>query len=311
MSSFDINKNLLLSKIALRNLHYIYRLFGNYHQYYLQCHLYLMNKLTLSDTTVKCFQIKFTEQCSMKLLQRALKVVPIYQNTTKTEENNWIEFEKQIDQDDVRLFLYLKTIAKFIKEEKEKEMFKLLSPLLVLHVALLIRLSLIDRHLPSNFPTVKFSPMLSKLIVQFQQNLALCLSSYSSSLSWSKIVDIFDGRLFAFTLYQLNQSSSKIYFDSNTIDIVKESLTLLKLSNSEDIFCNIIEQLIQSKHIIYTSTSSEKEPVLVKRQKISRISNPFIDTFLKPILSTNNELTFDFVNPEDSHLSRYEGTRFF
>jgi len=134
------------------------------------------------------------------------------------------------------------------------------------------------------------------------------LSSSSSSSSWSKIVDIFDGRLFAFTLYQL---SSKIYFDSNTIDIVKECLTLLKISNNEDIFLNIVEQLIQAKHIIFSPLLSAKESVLVKQKNIARISNPFIDNFLKPILSMNDQLTFDFVNPEASHLSRYEGTSFF
>jgi hypothetical protein len=314
MSSFDICKDPLLSKDALTKLLYIYRLFGNYHQYYLQCQSYLMNKLTLTDTIVKCFQVKFSGKCSMKVLREAVRIVSIYQNNTKTEENDWIEFEKKIyketNQDDVRLFFYLKTIAEFIEEEEEKDMFKLLSPLLVLHVALLIRLSLVDRHLPSNFPSIKFSPMFSKLIVQFQQRLGLCLSSYSSSLSWSKIVDIFDGRLFAFTLYQLNQSSSKIYFDSNTIDIVKECLTLLRLPNNKDIFCDIVKQLIQLEHIIFSSSSSEQEPVLVKQQKIIKISNPFIDTFLKPILATNDEPTFNFVSSEDSHLARYEGMSF-
>jgi len=183
MSNFDICKTSLLSENSLTELLFIYRLFGNYHQYYLQCHLYLMNKLILTNTTVKCFQVKFLQQCSRKFLEKRVRLVPIYQNTTKTEENDWIEFEKklckEIDQDDVRLFLYLKTIVKFLEEEKEKHIVQLLSPLLVLHVALLIRLSLIDRHLPSNFPSIKYSSLFSELIIQFQQRLALCLRGCS------------------------------------------------------------------------------------------------------------------------------------
>jgi hypothetical protein len=183
----------------------------------------------------------------------------------------------------------------------------LLSPLLVLHVSLLIRLSLIDRHLPLIFSSVKFSTKFSELIIQFQQRLTLCLSSYSSSLSWSKVADLFDGRLFAFTLYRLNQSSSKMCFDSETYDIVKECLTFLKLPSSEKIFPDILKELIKSNNIIFSSSSPKKQSILIKQQKLTRISNPFVDTYLKPILSLNNELTFDFVNPDDSPSNRYEG----
>ncbi len=314
MSTFNICKVSLLSENALTKLLYIYRLFGNYHQYNFQCHLYLMNKLTLTDTIVKCFEVKFMSKCSKTLLQKTIGLVPIYRNKNVTEEDKWIEFEKKICEetglDDARLFLYMKTIAEFIEAEKKTDIFKSFSPLLVLHVALLIRLSLVDRHLPLNFPAIEFNPIFSELLIQFQQRLALNIFSYSSSSSWSKIVDIFDGRLFAFTLYQLNQSSSKIFFDSTTIDIVEKCLILLKLSNQETIFRDIVKELIQSKHLIFSTSSADKEVVLVKQQKMTRISNPFIDTFLKPVLSTNNQLNFDFVNPEDNHLSRYEGRSF-
>ena len=303
MSSFDINKDPILSKTSLTKLLYIYRLFGNYHQYHLQCHLYLMNKLTLMDTVVKCFQIEFKGQCGKKLLQNAVRILPSYQN--KDDEDDWDEFEKkisnEINQNDVRIFIYIKTIMNFMG--KEQDLFNHLSPLLILHVALLIRLSLIDRHLPSNFPSIQFSSKFSELIIQFQQRLSLCLSSYSSSLSWDKIADIFDGRLFAFTLYKLNQSSSKICFDSNTTDIVKSCLNVLKFSTNENLFHDIIQQLIQSKHVIISSSSSKKESGLIKQQKITRISNLFIDTYLELILSR-----FEFINPEDHHSTRYEGT---
>jgi hypothetical protein len=115
MSSFDISNDPLLSENALTNLVYIYRLFGNYHQYHFECRLYLMNKLTLTDTTVKCFKVEFKGNCSMKKLQQAVRILTSYQNIKTIKENDWIELEKNIwketNQDDVRIFLYLKTIT--------------------------------------------------------------------------------------------------------------------------------------------------------------------------------------------------------
>ncbi|CAF4396193.1 unnamed protein product, partial [Rotaria sordida] len=78
-------------------------------------------------------------------------------------------------------------------QSNSKSLFNSISQLLVLHVALLIRLSLIDRHLPSKFPSITFSSIFSQLINQFQECLTSCICSYSSLLSYSKIVDIFDG----------------------------------------------------------------------------------------------------------------------
>jgi hypothetical protein len=121
MSSFDLMKDPILSKHALTKLLYIYRLFGNYHQYYLQCHLYLMNKLTLTDTIVKCFRVQFTEKCPTKLLGMAVRILPTYQHTNIIKDNDWIEIEKKIDneinQNDVRLFIYIKTIMNFVENK--------------------------------------------------------------------------------------------------------------------------------------------------------------------------------------------------
>ena len=305
MSSFDLREPVLLSEDCLQRLRYVYRLFGNYHQYYLQCHLYLMNKLILTDTTVQCFHVKFKRQCPMTLFRKVIEAASISRrNTEKDEWDNMIE--KEISQEDVRLFLYLKTIV----QSNQKDMSELLSPLLILHVALLIRLSLIDRHLPSDCPSIEFSPKLSKLIHEFQERLAYNLSSNSSASSWLKIGDIFDGRLFAFTLYQLHQSSSKIYFDADTMDIIRESFNLLKISNNENRLGYCVEQLIRTEDVIILPTRTVIDLRSLNTQKIARISNPFIDTLLKPILSIDHKRTFDFVNPEDNHLSRYEG-RFF
>ncbi len=74
-----------------------------------------MNKLTLTDTTVKCFKVEFKGNCSMKKLQQAVRILTSYQNIKTIKENDWIELEKNIwketNQDDVRIFLYLKTIT--------------------------------------------------------------------------------------------------------------------------------------------------------------------------------------------------------
>ena len=148
---------------------------------------------------------------------------------------------------------------------------------------------------------------MSELIGLFQQNLAFCLSSCSSSLSYSKIADSFDGRLFAFAIYQLSQSSSKIRFDSNTIDITTPCLILLKLPTNENLFHDVVKQLIQSKHIIISSVTFEKHLTIDSKQKITKISNRFLDIYLKPILSTNTSETFTFVNPEESYSIRYDG----
>ncbi|CAF5033149.1 unnamed protein product, partial [Rotaria sp. Silwood1] len=298
MSSFDINKDHLLSSVALKNLLYIYRLFGNYHQYYHESNLYLMNKLILTDTMVKCFRIEFKEKISMILLVKKIRILSSYHIISMSENNDSIEFEKKIyeltNQHDVRLFLYLKAIMNITKTKNDQSnsesLFNIISQLLVLHIALLIRLSLVDRHLPTKFPSITFSSIFSQLINQFQEDLTSCLYLYSSLLSYSKVVDIFDGRLFAFTLYQLKQSSSKMKFDLNTMDIVKQ-----------------LEQLIQSKHIIFSTSISDRQLVSNEKQKIIKISNSFIDNYLKPIFSTNNQWTFDIIDPDDNSSARYEG----
>jgi hypothetical protein len=314
ISSFDIEKDKFLSKNALEKLVRIYRLFGNYHQYVHECHLYLMNKLNLTDISVQCFQIQFKQKCPLKSLMEMVKIVfadSSVMNITKRDGNELENFCYDIGQNDVRLFLYLKTIAEFIPEEKEKDLFNLLSPVFVLHVALLIRLSLADRHLPLVFPSITFSSMFSELIVQFQNRLASNLTTYSSSLSWTKIADLFDGRLFAFTIYHIHQSSSSIRLDSTTLDIVKQSLIVLNRQPSENIFGDVIKQMIETKDIIFPSSSTEEQYTMVneerKRQKIARISNAFIDTYLQPILPSNKELSFDLVDPDDTLTVRYEG----
>jgi hypothetical protein len=51
------------------------------------------------------------------------------------------------------------------------------------------------------------------------------------------------------------------------MDIVNKCLTLLKISNTENIFSNSVKKLIQSKDIIISSSISTIDLVLVNKQK--------------------------------------------
>jgi hypothetical protein len=316
MTSFDMKNDSLLSENALKQLTVIYRLFGNYHQYVLKCHLYLMNKLTLHETTIQCFKIQFKRQFPTNSLMKIIELVPNKSITIIKEQIDQNEYEKfcqNISQNDLRLYLYLKAIGMFTNNTEEQNLVQLLCPLFILHVALLIRLSLLDRHLPSSFSSITFSPIFSQMITQFQRCLSSNLSSQVSSLSWSKVADLFDGRLFAFTLYQLSSSSSNTRLDSNTYDIVKESLSILNMPFSgNDLFQNIVNQMIQLNLIdILKSELNEESPIIVQQietqRKILKISNPFIDTLLQPILPPNNTSTFEWETANDIEVTRYEG----
>jgi hypothetical protein len=83
----------------------------------------------------------------------------------------------------------------------------------------------------------------------------------------------------------------------------------LKFPENKSILTDSVEQLIQSKDIIIVSSKTPKtNSVLIKQQKVAKISNPFIDTLLKPILSRSDQLTFEFIDPEKiNHSTRYEG----
>ncbi|CAF0759137.1 unnamed protein product [Adineta steineri] len=318
MSNLSNRTSPLLSESVLRQLVFVYRLFGNYHQYTIDCHLYLMNKLMLTDTLVQCFKIDFIRPCPMHLFRKVLQRVPLKFTSTTIEKKDRLSLEKlchETAQGDVRLFLYLKSIMHLMKEKKEQkevQLLNLLIPLLLLHVGLLIRLSLVDRHLPSSFTSDSFNPMFSELICQFQLRLSLSLSSNCSTLSWAKITDLFDGRLFAFTLKQINESSSNLRFDSCTFDMVKQSLNLLNIYSNKNEFVNPFEQIILSKNIIYMSSSSSKLAKQVttskeQHQQIAKISNPFIDTFLKPIISSkNDEFSIDFIDSNDCSRAQYQ-----
>lgn len=180
-------------------------------------------------------------------------------------------------------------------------------------MALLTRLALVDRHLPLSFPSVTFSSLFSELIIEFQRELALNLSVPCSSLSWSKVIDLFDGRLFAFTLHQIHQSlSSNIRFDSITSSIIKQSLNILNIPFIDNFFHDMLQQIIESKDIIFVSSPSNQQTSILikqtqKQQRITKISNPFIDKYLHPILSSEDQLQIKWINPNESQAVHYEG----
>ncbi|CAF4111338.1 unnamed protein product [Adineta steineri] len=229
------------------------------------------------------------------------------------DRNGFENFCQELDQADVRLFLYLKTINNLIeRQENGENLWKLICPLLILHVALLTRLALVDRYLSLSFLSIEFSSIFNQHINKFQEQLSLNLSSCSSSLSWSKISDLFDGRLFAFTIYQINKSTSELRFDSETSELVTQCLKILKISPNEKLFYNSIQQMTQSNDIIFSSALIEQQQTMITDEiynypKIARISNPFIDTYLEPILSLNNKSLFELVEPNDTQTARYEG----
>ncbi|CAF1144509.1 unnamed protein product [Rotaria sordida] len=308
MAGFDMKDCCLLSENVRKRLAVLYRLFGNYHQYKIKCHLYLMNKLILTETTVQCFEIQFRREFPTSSLVKIVELVSNRSITITKERKDQSEYEKfclHISQPDIRLFLYLKAIVELIDNTNEQELVQILCPLLTLHVALLMRLSLLDRHLPSSFSSIIFSPKLSQMIAQFQENLSLSVSSEVLSLSWSKVADLFDGRLFAFTLYQL--SSSNIRFDSTTYDIVRQSLSILNLPFSDDLFQNVIKRMIQLDLVDFSKESSVIIEQTATHRKVAKISNQFTDALLQPILLSNKTPTFEWVTPNEIQTIRYEG----
>ena len=309
MSTFDRENDRLLSKETLDKLLCVYRLFGNYHQYTAHCQLYLMNKLTLTDTSVQCFKIQFNRMCPKKLFDEILPTISSdSQHSNEVKGRDWNE---DTADSDIRLNIYLKSLLDLNDHNNQPDLVARLTPLLILHVALLIRLSLVDRHLVLSFPSVTFSPEFSQLIAQFQQRLATNLISSSSSAisSYSKIADLFDGRLLTFTLHQLQQSPN-LSLDSQTLAIIQQSLGLLNLSWNETIFQQALNQLIQSKHITLdpSSSSSTNDQPRSNRRQLIQISNPFLDRYLQPILSSKGSLPFQFVEPDDSQIVRNNWT---
>jgi hypothetical protein len=121
MSSFDLENDPLLSKEALEKLLISYRLYGNYHQYYIQTHLYLMNKLTLTNVSVECFQIHCARKCSMKILRESFTFLSSQLSPVVKKGNENMELEKlvqEIGDGDVRICLYLKTLAQLIENKQ-------------------------------------------------------------------------------------------------------------------------------------------------------------------------------------------------
>lgn len=123
LSNFDLDNDPLLHRDTLEKLLISYRLYGNYHQYYIQTHLYLMNKLTLTEVSVECFQIRFTRKCSRKICEESFRVFSSNVNPTMEKENQKVKSIPDIDDGNVRIFLYLRTLAQLIENKQVMHFF--------------------------------------------------------------------------------------------------------------------------------------------------------------------------------------------
>lgn len=316
LSTLDKENNRLLSQDTLEKLYSLYRLFSIYHQYVIQCELYLMNKLILTETAVTCFQIKYDRMCPKNLIEQLINILSPNSHVNGIQERDCTQLEilsHDISENDIRLFLYLKTIMDLIEENRYQFTFQYFATLLLHHVALLIRLSLSDRHLPSSIPSLTYSTTLSQYITEFQQRLSFNVDSHVSKQSYSKIADLFDGRLFTFTLCQIHQSSN-ISFDSNTRAIVEKSLKYLNLPYFENTIQSAVQELSLSNHITFSSLLSENRSTVTEnssRKPIIQISNPLIDAFLDPIISSSQTLGLDLIQPDESHVIQSPGKFFY
>ena len=121
LSGLVIKDGSLLSANALAQLHHIYRLFGNHHQFRLNCHLYLMNKLRLTNTVVKCFRMEFLSRCFTRVLPKSVRKQPKKSSIDTLDNTERLEIEQACQdtgQNDVRLFIYLQTIRIWMKQIK-------------------------------------------------------------------------------------------------------------------------------------------------------------------------------------------------
>lgn len=150
--------------------------------------------------------------------------------------------------------------------------------------------------------------------MKFQQTLDYCLNSETSLLCWTHVADMFDGRLFTFTLQWLYQSSKDHCFDSETICLVKQTLNKLGINLDISDFKNSLNKMIQLKHIQFVTSSLNVSSTVVnmQRQKVVKISNPLVDLYLKPIYSTMTDgYQFDLISPDECHATVYEGNYFY
>jgi hypothetical protein len=317
LSSFTVDKTDILSSDILERLTIIYRLFGNYHQYTLQCQLYLMNKIFMSDTVIECFHVQFNRLFPSSLLKHYLPDQDCNDRSILSLNTDEIKLFEQIAEDttdnDLRLVLYMKTLRDMLNNMKcDQLLMSCLGSLLVLHIALLVRLSIMDRRVPSVGSSFTLSPQLNQQLAQFQQILGKHLVSYTSStLSWSKIADLFDGRLFMFTIQWIHQSTSTIRIDSQTNHIVQRCLSNLNLDYHETYFVDIVKQLIQSNHIVFSTMTNKQSMVNnAQRQQVIRISNPLTNVYLKSILPSSKRSThYDMIDPNEKHCISYPGIK--
>lgn len=297
-STLNIEPKNILQADVLERLMIIYLCFGNYHQYTLQCQLFLLNKIYFSTQSVKCFRLEFSRVCPVPVIDRLMTNV---ERSTEFTAKSMIVFPS-VSNDDVRLTLYLNTMVEMMSEDT---LTTDVASLLILHLALLLRLSLLDRHLPRSIPIWQFSEGFIEQCNRFQTRLAENLTASAlSTFSWSKIADLFDGRLFHLTLDQLHRRQLSFRLDPLTEELVKDCFLALNLSYEQSLFSTIINRLVESHDLRVPDQAPTLENAPLARPQVIRISNPLIDQYLRTIPQPQE---FDWIPPHPQFQNTYPG----
>lgn len=276
LSNLKISTKNYLSNEVFERLTILSHLFGNFHQYFLECQLFLLNKIFLSPTTVECFQLKFFRLCPLTLLQR---IFPKNDRENVRDDQNFVS----MNDEDVRFSIYFDAISQLIDKD--------LATLFSLHVSLLVRLSITDRHL-STRPT-RFEWKFDEELENFEKILAKSIAKVSSKDKTQKIGDIFDRRLFFFTIEQIAEKRSAFRLDSTTKSFLQR---IFQIEISD--FSPLVDRLIKSQKVQVEQKSNDEN----HHSSLIRISNPLIDKFTGIVLNSNQ---LEFVEPEENLLSSF------
>jgi hypothetical protein len=133
--------------------------------------------------------------------------------------------------------------------------------------------------------------------------------------SFKNISDMFDGRLFAFTIWSLftsNNNNNKFSIDSETLKIFQSILHLINDSYGTlpnvQLLTDHLTNLIESGDIQCSAEiSSISLSLQNNRRTLSKISNPFIEEYLESFLSSTTSKNIDFIEPVSSSSMQYEG----
>ena len=80
-------------------------------------------------------------------------------------------------------------------------------------------------------------------------------------------------------------------------------MQILNIPSNDNLFQQIIQQLIESKDIIFSSSTNESQtPTNKQKQRIIQISNPLMNTYLEPILRSKDTPSYELINPDEKQI---------